>query len=176
MTLNALKRDAGSTLSRRRRCTSRDRCHRRCPIKIVEELTKLKKFTFDFNRYKRKGDVVVKVCSKEAKNKFERFIIDRRGKIYSGKNKRCVPDCLPKCLRHPKRLLKLKRYIERRYCAEVCLYIDDKCNIFVLVDGEFFCVSMEGRRPHLRRIRGHRLRKLIHCGLYGVEFESISCN
>jgi hypothetical protein len=78
--------------------------------------------------------------------------------------------------RHPKRLLKLKRYIERRYCAEVCLYIDDKCNIFVLVDGEFFCVSMEGRRPHLRRIRGHRLRKLIHCGLYGVEFESISCN
>jgi len=160
----------------KKKCTSKDKCHRRCPIKVIEELTKLKRFTFDFSKYKRRGDVVVKVCSKEAKSKFERFTISKKGEIYTGNNKRCVPSCLPKCLRNPKKLLKLKKYIERKYCKKVCLYINEKCGIFVLVDGKFFSVSQKGKRPHLRRVRGHKLRKLIHSGLYGVEFGSISCN
>jgi len=164
----------------KRACKSRYRCHRRCPAKILEFLTKLKTYKFDVHKFRRRGDVLVKVCSKDIKAKFERFIISKNGEVLDGNNKRCVPDCLPKCLKCPRELLRLKRFLEKKFCNRtVCLYINDKCGVYVLVDGRFFqVIKREGRhrRPHLRRIRGHRLRKLIHHGLYGVEFGAIDCN
>lgn len=165
----------------RKVCKSRSRCHRRCPIKVIEELADLKTYTFDTRKFQRRGDVVVKVCSKSTKDKFERFIINRRGDVVQGNNRRCHIRPLPNCLRCPKKLLRLKRHIERRFCDErVCLYVNDRCEIFVLVDGKFYRVitrehGRRSRKFHLRRIRGRRLRHLIKNGLANVEFGPIRC-
>ncbi|KMV66735.1 hypothetical protein M970_010650 [Encephalitozoon cuniculi EcunIII-L] len=153
------------------KCGSR---RRGCPRK-VEVLKSQKTYTFDIEKYRRRGEVVVRVCSKDSKEKFERFILSRNGEIRGNNNKNCILEPLPKCLRCPGQLHKLKKHIERKVCQEVCMYINAKCDIFVLVgDCDFYRVVVNDRRRyrnlHLKKVRGHKLRELIKHGLFGVEF------
>lgn len=162
------------------KCKSRSRCHG-CPNKKVQVLMSLKTYTFDVERYRRRGDVIVRVCSKDSKEKYERFIVSKSGEIKGRNDRRCVVEPLPKCLRCPKKLHQLKRCIERKVCQKVCLYINSKCEIFILVgDCKFYRVVVKDDRRHkkihLKKIRGHKLRELIKHGLYGVEFGPVDCN
>ncbi|AFN82405.1 spore wall and anchoring disk complex protein EnP1 [Encephalitozoon romaleae SJ-2008] len=157
-------------------CGSR---HRRSPKK-VEVVKSQKTFTFDVEKYRRRGEVVVRVCSKDSKDKFEKFVLSRNGEI-RGKNDKCVPEVLPKCLRCPSKVYKLKKRIERDVCQKVCMYINSKCEIFVLIgDCEFYRVIVRENGRHrglrLRKVRGHKLKELIKHGLFGVEFGPVDCN
>jgi len=188
----------------KKKCRSRSRCHGR-PNKKIEICKSDKTFVFDIHRFRRRGDVLVKVCSKDEKARFEEFIISRHGEVRGKDDRRCVPEHLPPCLRCPKKLFEIKRRIERKVCEKVCLYVNERCEIFVLVgDCKFFRVIVKGERRErdehhsrrdehddrrderhcrdfgrkfcLKRIREHKLRKLIRHGLFGVEFESSECD
>ncbi|ADM10934.1 spore wall and anchoring disk complex protein EnP1 [Encephalitozoon intestinalis ATCC 50506] len=154
--------------------------HGRSPKK-VEIVKSQKTYTFDIERYKRRGDVVVRVCSQDCKDKFEKFVLTKTGEIRKGKDKKCIPEPLPECLQCPKNLYKLKSGIEAKVCSEVCMYINSKCEIFVLIgDCDFYKVVMNERRRkqssfHLKKIRGQKLRELIRQGLFGVEFSPLKC-
>ncbi|KAG5858912.1 hypothetical protein KMI_10g16120 [Encephalitozoon hellem] len=151
---------------------------RGCPKK-VEVVKSQKTFTFDVERYRRRGDVVVRVCSSDCKDKFESFVLSRNGEI-RGRSDKCVPEVLPECLRCPGKIYQLKRRIERDVCQRVCMYINNRCEIFVMVgDCEFYrVIAREGRRRglHLKKVRGHKLRELIKNGLFGVEFGPVDYN
>ncbi|KAH9412174.1 hypothetical protein HK407_01g00670 [Ordospora pajunii] len=162
--------------------------HRRFPNKKFEITSSLKKFVFDIKTFHRKGETIVKVTSNSNKEKVERFVISKNGEIKGTDNKKCKIDPLPRCLKNPRKLYRLKKCIERMLNnTEVCMYINDKCEIFIVVPNGRACVVYkvivkgegEGRKEKIRiskQIRGDRLRELIKCGLFGVEFGSIDCN
>jgi hypothetical protein len=82
---------------------------------------------------------------------------------------------IPQILCSPSLLWQVKQHLEERRRCKVCLYINDKSCIFVLIDNCLYFVKFEERR-HRKKIRICRLSKrkvsrLIKEGLYGVSFD-----
>ncbi|KAM0672321.1 hypothetical protein CWI42_010710 [Ordospora colligata] len=160
--------------------------YRRFPNRKLEITESLKDYVFDIKTLHRKGDTIVNVTSKSNKEKIEKFVITKNGEIKGTDNKKCKIDPLPRCLKNPKKLYKLKQCIEARFNGmKVCMYVNDKCEIFVVVPKGDACVAYkviikgDGRKEKIRlgkQIRGNRLRELKKNGLFGVEFASIDCN
>lgn len=159
-----------------KKCRARVSCHRGCSTKTHKKTVTVKNFVLDTRRFKRQGDTVVRACSKEEVSKSETFIMNRGGEVVPG-NRPCPVEPVPRCLRRPRELMRLVRNVSRKFGCRPCLYINERCDVFVEVNGKFYRVARRdgSRRPHFRRIRGRKLRHLLKCGLYGVEFGSIRC-
>jgi len=154
-----------------------DRCHKKCPPLVADAFITIRNFKLDFEKFKKRNEVLVEIRSRRTEDMLRRFVLNKDGKII-GNDGRLIPYFLPRCFRSPKDLIRLAKCVEKRFRGKkVCYYVNERCCGFVLIDGRMYQVIIKrGGKLAFREIKGRKLRNLIKCGLYGVEFGPIRCN